>query len=211
MSRPSMTAGAMILHADPVDPAGHCVRIVLAEKDVGEEVGVVRYDAAAEELAEISPYGTRPVLVERDLELYDARIIMEYLDERFPHPPLMPVDPVSRAVNRQLRYRISRDLYPLMHDMDGDNEIAAAAARKSLLDNLTAMAPAFSRLPYFMSEEYTLADCCLAPLLWRLDAYKLKLPSSGRSLLKYAERLFRRAAFQASLSEQERGMRKVSS
>ncbi len=211
MSRPSMTAGAMILHADPVDPVSHCARLVLAEKDVGEEVGVVRYDAGAEELAEISPYGTRPVLVERDLELYDARIIMEYLDERFPHPPLMPVDPVSRAVNRQLRYRISRDLYPLMQDLDGANEVAAAAARKGLLDNLTAMAPAFSRMPYFMSEEYTLADCCLAPLLWRLDACKIKLPSSGRPLLKYAERLFRRAAFRASLSEQERGMRKGSS
>ena len=119
----------------------------------------------------------------------------------------MPVDPVSRANNRQLRYRVMRDLYSLIDDLYSDNEIAAANARKDLKDHLTAIAPAFAQKPYFMSDEYSLVDCCMAPLLWRLDHYGIKLPSSAKDLTAYADRLFSREAFKASLSEKEREMR----
>ena len=197
----------MVLYSDSTSPIGHCVRIVLAEKDINAEVNYIRDDSSPEELADLNPYNTVPTMIDRALVLYDAQIIMEYLDERFPHPPLMPVDPVSRAANRQLRYRITRDLYALVNDLDSENEIAAAGARKSLRDNLTAIAPAFSQLPYFMCGEYTLTDCCLAPLLWRLETYGVKLPASAGALHKYAEALFERDAFQISMSEPEREMR----
>lgn len=197
----------MVLYSDAISPIGHCVRIVLAEKDINAEVNYIDVDNRPEELSELNPYNTMLTLIDRDLVLYDAQIIMEYLDERFPHPPLMPVDPVSRASNRQLRYRVMKDLYSLLDDLTGDNEIAAANAKKSIRDHLTAIAPVFSQLPYFMSEEYTLTDCCLAPLLWRLDSYGIKLPTGAKELDKYAERLFEREAFQTSMSEQERELR----
>jgi RNA polymerase-associated protein len=146
-------------------------------------------------------------LIDRDLVLYDEQIIMEYLDERFPHPPLMPVDPVSRANNRQLRYRVMRDLYSLVDALSGENDIASANARKVLRDNLTAIAPAFAQKPYFMSDEFSLADCCMAPLLWRLEHYGVKLPASAKVMNEYAKRLFERQSFKLSLSPREREMR----
>ncbi len=199
----------MVLYSDAISPIGHCVRIVLAEKDIHAEVNYINADSRPEDVSELNPYNTVLTLIDRDLVLYDAQIIMEYLDERFPHPPLMPVDPVSRASNRQLRYRVMRDLYSLLDDLTGVNEIAAANAKKNIRDHLTAIAPVFSQLPYFMSEEYTLTDCCLAPLLWRLDSYGIKLPAPARALDNYAERLFERSAFKISMSEQERELRLV--
>jgi stringent starvation protein A len=190
----------MILYCDKTGPIGHCVRIVLAEKDINVDITYVDGDEQPEELVELNPYGSLLTLVDRDLVLYEAQIIMEYLDERFPHPPLMPVDPVSRANNRQLRYRVMRDLYPLLEDLDTGTDSQASGARKSLRDHLTAIAPAFGQSSYFMSEEYSLVDCCMAPLLWRLEHYAVKLPNSAKVLQKYAERLFERPGFRASLS-----------
>ena len=194
----------MVLYSDKVSPIGHAVRIVLAEKDVNVEINYVDDDDKPEILNELNPYNSILTLIDRDLVLYDAHIMMEYLDERFPHPPLTPVDPVSRASNRQLRHRVMRDLYSVIDDLDSDNDIAAANARKVLRDNLTSIAPAFTNTPYFMSEDYTLVDCCLAPLMWRLSTYGIKLPLSGKPLQQYADRLFERAAFKASLSELEK-------
>jgi len=196
----------MVLYSDPVTPIGHGVRIVLAEKDISVEINYVAGNERPEELVELNPYNSILTLIDRELVLYDAQIIMEYLDERFPHPPLMPVDPVSRASNRQLRYRVMRDLYQLVDPLEGDNDIAAAAARKNMRDNLTAIAPLFEQKPYFMSDEYSLVDCCMAPLLWRTKIYGIKLPSSARPLVKYGERLFEREAFLTSLSEREKEM-----
>jgi RNA polymerase-associated protein len=196
----------MVLYSDTIGPVGHGVRIVLAEKDINVEINFVDNERP-EELAELNPYDSILTLIDRDLVLYDEQIIMEYLDERFPHPPLMPVDPVSRANNRQLRYRVMRDLYSLVDDLYNENEIAAANARKDLRDHLTAIAPAFMQKPFFMSDEYSLVDCCMAPLLWRLDHYGIKLPASAKEINTYAERLFSREAFKASLSEKEREMR----
>lgn len=194
----------MVLYSDPVTPINHCVRIVLAEKDINVEINYVTSDERPVDLAELNPYNSILTLIDRELVLYDAQIIMEYLDERFPHPPLMPVDPVSRASNRQLRYRVMRDLYGLIEDLDSDNDIAMANARKSLRDNLTSIAPVFTQKSFFMSDEYTLIDCCMAPVLWRLNEYGIKLPGSTKPMQQYAERLFERDAFQRSLSEAER-------
>lgn len=197
----------MVLYSDTTGPVGHCVRIVLAEKDINVEINYVRNDERPEELAELNPYNSVLTLIDRDLVLYDAQIIMEYLDERFPHPPLMPVDPVSRANNRQLRYRIMRDLYAQLEDLAGGNDIAAANAKRSIRDHLTAIAPAFSQKPFFLSDEFSLVDCCLGPLLWRIESYGIKLPNSAKAINQYAERIFAREGFRASLSEDERGLR----
>ena len=194
----------MVLYSDKVSPLGHAVRIVLAEKDVNVEINYTDDETKPEILNELNPYNSILTLIDRDLVLYDPQIIMEYLDERFPHPPLMPVDPVSRASNRQLRYRVMSDLYSALTDIDSDNEIAAANAKKILRDNLTAIAPVFSQTPYFMSEDYTLVDCCIAPLMWRLTQYGIKLPLSGKPLQEYANRLFERQAFNVSLSSEEK-------
>ena len=193
----------MVLYSDKTSPIGHAVRIVLAEKDVNVEINYVDENDKPEVLNELNPYNTILTLIDRDLVLYDAQIMMEYLDERFPHPPLTPVDPVSRASNRQLRYRVMKDLYSAIEDLESENDIAAANAKKVLRDNLTSIAPAFANTPYFMSEDYTLVDCCIAPLMWRLTRYGIKLPLSGKPLQQYADRLFERDAFKASLSKVE--------
>ena len=196
----------MVLYSDLVTPLSHCVRIVLAEKDINVEVNFVEGNDLPEELVDLNPYNSVLTLIDRELVLYEAQIIMEYLDERFPHPPLLPVDPVARASNRQFRYRVMRDLYSLLDDIEGENDIAAANARKNMRDNLTALAPVFEQKPYFMSDEYSLIDCCMAPLLWRLNTYAIKLPSSAKSLIQYGERLFERQAFKDSLSAKEKEM-----
>ena len=198
----------MVLYSDTHSPIGHGVRIVLAEKDINVEIHYIEGgNELPEELLELNPYNSVLTLIDRELVLYDAQIIMEYLDERFPHPPLMPVDPVARANNRQLRYRVMRDLYSVLDDIYSENEIAAANARKNLRDHLTAIAPAFMHKPYFMSDEYSLIDCCMLSLLWRLEHYGIKLPPSACGIHRYAERLFGRDAFRQSLSEPERELR----
>jgi stringent starvation protein A len=197
----------MTLYADAADPLGHSVRLVLTEKDINAEVHFIDEDTKPEDLNDLNPYHNLLTLIDRDLVLYDAQIMMEYLDERYPHPPLMPVDPVARANNRQFRYRIVRDLYSLAGELDGDNEIAAATARKSMRDNLLAIAPVFGQFPFFMSEEFSLVDLCMAPLLWRLPHYGVKLTPSAKPLLKYADKLFDRRAFQISLSPVEQEIR----
>ena len=145
----------LVLYSDTTSPTSHCARLALAEKDIETDVRFIQPGEVSEELSELNPYGTTPTLVDRDLVLYDSQIILEYLDERFPHPPLMPVDPMTRAVNRQLRYRITRDFYGMAEELGSENEIAAASARKTLRSNLVAIEPIFSNMAYFMSEEYT--------------------------------------------------------
>ena len=197
----------MVLYSDSISPAGHCVRLVLAEKDINVEVNYVEDGERPEALIEINPYNSVLTLIDRDLVLYDEQIIMEYLDERFPHPPLLPVDPVSRAGNRQLRFRVLKDLYSLIDDIESSDSAKSSNAQKNMKDNLTAIAPAFMQKPYFMSDDYTLVDCCMAPLLWRLSKYGVKLPVSASPVEQYADRLFEREAFQSSISEAEKEMR----
>jgi RNA polymerase-associated protein len=199
-------SATMTLYCDRDSPFGHAVRIVLAEKDVNVEVHYVDEENRPEDVVDLNPYEGVLTMLDRDLVLYEAQIMMEYLDDRYPHPPLMPVDPASRANNRQLRYRIMRDLYALVKPLCAGGE-ESTVAMKSMRDHLTAIAPAFTQKPYFLSEEYSLTDCCMAPLLWRLDHYRIRLPAQAQPLEKYAARLFVRPAFRASLSTVERGLR----
>ena len=196
----------MTLYSDAIDPASHAVRFVLAEKAINVEIHTVTADERPEDLNDLNPYNTILTLVDRELVLYEAQIIMEYLDERFPHPPLMPVDPVARASNRLYRYRIKRDIFGLVSDIESGDAATVDAARKSLRDHLTAVAPVFAQKAFFMADDYSLADCYLAPLLWRLPYYRINLPRQAKPLLAYAQRLFEREAFEASLSDAEREM-----
>jgi RNA polymerase-associated protein len=146
-------------------------------------------------------------MVDRDLVLYDSHIINEYLDERLPHPPLMPVDPVSRAKARLMLMRFDRDWYSLLPDIAGNDKRAAHKARTILRDGLTVISPVFKEQSYLLGEELSLVDCSLAPILWRLERYEIDLPKQAKALLDYAERLFARKAFKLSLTEAEKAMR----
>ncbi len=196
----------MTLYADAADPIGHAVRIVLAEKDVNVEIAFVNDETKPDDLHDYNPYHTVLTLIDRELVLYDAQIMLEYLDERYPHPPLMPVDPVLRANNRQIRYRITRDLL-VQAERITRNDADADDARRAIADNLHAIAPALDHQTYFLSDDYSLVDCCLVPLLWRLPIYGIKVSAQAKSLLRYADKVFARAAFRASLSAAERAMR----
>ena len=185
----------------------HMVRLVLAEKGINFDIQEVDTADTPEDLKDLNPYNEVPTLVDRDLVLFDPQVIMEYLDERFPHPPLMPVDPVSRARNRLMLRRIERDWLALLPQIDAASGKAAENLRKALRDSLTAVAPVFEQTPFFMSDEFSLVDCAAAPLLWRLPSYGVELPRQATPLIDYSERLFSRGGFLASLSEAEREMR----
>ncbi len=197
----------MTLYSDPIGASSHAVRFVLAEKAIKVEIHQVEGDERPEDLLDLNPYNAVLTLVDRELVLYEPQIIMEYLDERFPHPPLMPVDPVTRARNRLYRYRIQRDICDLALALEGAKDKEATALRKELRDQLTAIAPIFSQTPYFMSEDYSLVDCLLGPVLWRLPHLGVSLPAEADSVLEYAERLFERPAFRSSVSIDEAEMR----
>ena len=197
----------MSLYSDPTDPSSHAVRFVLAEKAINVEIHHVTMDDKPEDLNDLNPYSAILTLVDRDLVLYEPQIIMEYLDERFPHPPLMPVDPVARASNRLYRYRVQRDFYALVDDLESGEKGVASAARKCLRDHLSTLAPIFAQKTYFMSDDYSLVDCYLAPILWRLPAYGVRLPAHAKALQKFADRLFEREAFAQSLTEAEYELR----
>lgn len=200
---------SMTFFSDPSCHYSHRVRIVLAEKGVTVDIENTDAQSLPEDVLELNPYGSLPTLVDRDLALYETKVMMEYLDERFPHPPLLPVYPVARALSRQFMHRIERDCCSQIDTIIADpNSPAADKARKELGESLCSIAPIFSDLPYFMSEEFTLVDCCLAPILWRLDSLGIKLPATRqvKPLQDYMKRLFDRPSFRESLSELEREM-----
>ena len=203
----------MTLFSDARDHYSHRVRIVLAEKGVTVEVVDVDLKHKPEELADLNPYNTLPTLVDRDdLSLYESKVIMEYIDERFPHPPLLPVYPVARAKSRLWMYRLERDWSPLVDTILGSkNKEHVARARKDLKESFVSIAPIFSEKPFFMSDDFTIVDCCLGPILWRLPLMEIELPKTRQTqpLLNYMERLFQREAFQSSLTEPEREMFKA--
>lgn len=197
----------MTLYSGTTDPWSHRTRIVLYEKDI--ECQVVEIDSAKKprELADLNPYNELPTMVDRDLVLYGSHIINEYLDERLPHPPLMPVDPVSRAKARLQLMRIDRDWYSLVPDVSGNDKRAALKARNALRDGLTVISPLFKDQPFILGAELSLVDCSLAPILWRLDHYDIDLPRQAKPILDYAERMFARKSFRLSLTEAERTLR----
>ncbi len=201
---------SMTFYSDSSSHYSHRVRIVLAEK--GVTVDLIEADSLhpPAELADLNPYNSLPTLVDRDLVLYESKVMMEYLDERFPHPPLLPVYPVARAESRLIIHRMEKDWCVLVDSIlhsRSDNVVAKSV--KELREGIMGIAPIFAEKPYFMSEEFTLVDCCIAPILWRLPALGVDIRSSKQSkpLLAYMDSLFNRESFQESLSEQEREMR----
>ncbi|QFT56003.1 glutathione S-transferase N-terminal domain-containing protein [Microbulbifer sp. THAF38] len=208
MGVPTNKRSSMTFFSDGRSHYSHRVRIVLAEKGVSVDIIDVDPDDKPAELADLNPYNSLPTLVDRDLVLFETKVMMEYLDERFPHPPLLPVYPVARAQSRQIMHRIERDWCPLVDKILAGGK-DAASARKELRDSFVGIAPMFTELPYFFNEEFSLVDCCMAPLLWRLEQFEISLPKTKqvKPLLDYMDRLFAREAFQQSLTEYEREMR----
>lgn len=207
MAVPANKRSTMTLYSAASCPHSHKVRIVLAEKGVTADIVNVNLDKKPEELLSINPYGTVPTIVDRDLILYESNIILEYLDERFPHPPLMPVYPVARAKLRLMMFRIEKDWYSLYRTIKHGEPAEVEAAKKQLQESLISISPLFEGQPYFLSEDFTLVDCCLAPLLWRLPSMGIELGAKGKAITAYANRLFARSTFKASLTEYEEELR----
>ncbi|WP_373566681.1 glutathione S-transferase N-terminal domain-containing protein [Coxiella-like endosymbiont] len=200
----------MTLYSGPLDVYSHQVRIVLAEKGVHVDILNVDVNHPSRELVELNPYDTLPTLVDRELVLFNPHVIMEYLDERFPHPPLLQVYPVARAACRLLMYRIERDLYYQMKAIENGTPKQVEIKRDALKKDLIAMDPIFAEKPYFMSDDFTLVDCVMTPLLWRLPHLGVNLSrTSAKAIFNYKKRLFERESFQASLSEAERELREI--
>lgn len=201
---------SMVFYSDGNDHYSQRVRLVLAVKGVAVEIIDVEPGNMPEDLAELNPYNSLPTLVDRDLVLYESQVIMEYLDERFPHPPLLPVYPVARAQSRLYMHRIQKDWCGYVDTIVAgrSKDTAIDKARKELRESLVAIAPVFADKPYFMNEEFTLVDCCVGPILWRLPVLGIELPPKhGKPIQNYMDNLFNHESFQASLSEAELDMR----
>lgn len=197
----------MVLYSCESDPYSHQVRIVLAEKGVNVDIQPVKHEIPAE-LIDVNPYQSLPTLIDRELVLYHAPIIMEYLDERFPHPPLLPIYPVARAESRKMLFRIEHDWYQLMNFiLKSDDEDSKDLAREQLRDSLISLAPVFANNTFFLSEEFTLVDCCIAPLLWRLPQLGIELNSSADPIREYMDSIFKRDSFVQSLTDIEKELR----
>lgn len=198
----------MTLFSRPTCPHSHRVRIVLAEKGINVEINDVTGPRLPEDLLDLNPYHSVPTLVDRELVLYDSRVIVEYLDERFPHPPLMPVDPVTRAQFRLALFRIEKDWYSLVEEIEAAaDRKKSARARKILKESILASSNVFAAGPYFLSDEFSLVDTSIAPVLWRLPSYGIDLGPEAEAIEKYMERIFKRPSFRSSLTELEQEMR----
>ena len=197
----------MILYSDPNCAQSHRVRIVLGEKDLVFNVVNVNQSDNNEDLIALNPNNSTPTFVDRNLVLYESRVIMEYLDERFPHPPLMPVDPVIRAKTRMVLHYIEKDLYGLLDDLKSSGEKKSSAAKLKLEENLMLSLNFLQGSKFFLSDDFSIIDCSIAPILWRLPEYGIELPKSGKPILKYADRIFERQSFFENLSEQEEEIR----
>ena len=198
----------MTLFSKPTDIWSHRTRLVLAEKSVNIDVVNIDDGALPEDLLDLNPYNTVPTMVDRDLVLYDSRVIIEYLDERFPHPPLMPVDPVTRAQFRLALYRIERDWYGLTEEIvQGGDRKPVARAVKALEESILSSVEIFAAKKFFLSDEFSLVDCTIAPVLWRLPVLGIELSAQARPIQQYMDEVFSRPSFQESLTELEQEMR----
>ena len=185
----------------------HRVRFVLAEKGINVDIiDVSNNESAAADLAELNPYNETPTLVDRDLLLHNAGVINDYLDERYPHPPLMPVDPVSRARLRLVHHRVIRDWYPLAEEIKNAAANKAEKSRQQLKESIIAANDLFKHSDFILSDELSLVDCTLAPLFWRLPVYGINLGQPGASVQGYIQRLISRPSFKSSLTRAEREM-----
>jgi len=197
----------MTLFSNPTCFFSHRARLVMAEKSISMDIIDVDGINLPEDLLDLNPYHSVPTLVDRDLVLYDSRVIIEYLDERFPHPPLMPVDPVTRAQFRLALFRIEKDWYTQAEQIENAaDKRQASRARKVLTESITASAQVFTVKKFFLSDEFSLVDCSIAPILWRLPAYGIELDDDLKPVSKYMDEVFSRASFQRSLTELEQEM-----
>jgi RNA polymerase-associated protein len=207
---PVTKRSVIVLFSDSKSPSSHRVRLVAKEKDIPMEIIEVDVDNMPEDLLELNPYGTLPTLVDRELVLYDPQVIIEYLDERFPHPPLMAVDPIYKARSRQMLRQIETEWYPLVDTIaNSDDQAAVKVARRNLQERLIQLIPAFEHKPYFMNEDYSLVDISMSVLLWRLPYLGIELPKSAKPIIDYAEKVLGREMFVESLSDDEIDMRDV--
>ncbi len=197
----------MTLYSGTTDPFSHRCRIVLFEKGMDFEVIDVDLYNKPEDIAVINPYNRVPVLVDRDLILFESNIINEYIDERFPHPQLMPPDPILRARARQLLHTFEHELFSHVGVLE-NNEKGADKSRAHLRDHLVQFAPALAKQKYMLGEEFSMLDVAIAPLLWRLEHYGIELPKTGAPVMKYAERIFTRQGFIDALTPSEKVMRR---
>ncbi|MFZ0107617.1 MAG: glutathione S-transferase N-terminal domain-containing protein [Thiobacillus sp.] len=198
----------MTLYSGSTCPYSHRCRIVLFEKDMDFEIIDVDMHNKPEEIASISPSGKVPVLIERDLVLTESNIINEYIDERFPHPQLMPPDPVMRARARLVLFNFEHDLFTHVNTLESTSSKLADKARQEIRDSLTQLTPILTRQKYLMNDEFSMLDVAIAPLLWRLEHYGIELPKVAAPVLKYRERLFSRPAFINALTPTEKAFRK---
>ncbi len=194
---------AITLYSTDSSIESHPTRIVLFEKGITADIQYIDPSNPPEDLLEVSPNYSTPTMVDRDLVLFKTHIIMEYLDERFPHPPLHPMDPVSRARARMIVHRVDQDWYSLVKEIEASSDKKSVKAKKMLREHLISSTSLFAANPYFMSSEFSLVDCFVAPLLWRLPSLGIDLPKQAEEIKSYASRIFERDSFQASLSEME--------
>ena len=199
---------AMTLFSGPTDIWSHRVRVVLAEKGINIDIINVADGSRPEDLLVLNPYNTVPTLVDRDLVLYESRVIIEYLDERFPHPPLMPVDPVTRAHFRLVLFRVERDWYPIAEKIiEIDDRRKLNRARKELKESILSSVEVFAAKRFFLGDDFSLVDSTIAPILWRLPLFGIELSGRARPIHKYMQKVFERSPFQESLTELEQEMR----
>ena len=205
----------MVLYSGTTCPYSHRCRFVLFEKGMDFEIRDVDLFAKPEEIALMNPYNEVPILVERDLILYESHIINEYIDERFPHPQLMPGDPVARARVRLFLLNFEKELFAHVNLLESRGVKATdkqlEKARVQIRDRLTQLAPIFLKNKYMLGDDFSMLDVAIAPLLWRLDYYGIELSKNALPLLKYAERIFSRPAYIEALTPSEKVMRKGSS
>ena len=198
----------MKLYSSPTSPFSHRCRIMLHEKGMDFELIDVDPHTMPGDLAIPEPYKSLPMLVQRDLVLYESNIINEYIDTRLPHPNLMPVEPAMRARARLLLYHFERELFCHIDAVEQNDPEIAEKGRAAIRDNLTLIAPVLAKQKYILGNEFSILDVAIVPLLWRLDHYKIPLPKQASPLLGFAERLFSRPTFIDSLTASEKAMRK---
>ncbi|CAM8622391.1 Gst Glutathione S-transferase [Burkholderiales bacterium] len=198
----------MVLYSGTTCPFSQRCRFVLFEKGMDFEIRDVDLFNKPEDINVMNPYGQVPILVERDLILYESNIINEYIDERFPHPQLMPADPVQRARARLLLLNFEREVFIHVDTLERQDAKKVDKARATVRDRLSQLAPVVAKSKFMMGEEFSMIDVALAPLLWRLDHYGIDLPKAAAPVLKYAERIFARPAFFEALTPSEKVMRR---
>jgi stringent starvation protein A len=191
-----------------MDMRSHRVRLALSEKQVSYDVIFVDEDHPSLDLQEINPHNNVPTLVDRgDLIINQSHVIVEYLDERFPHPPLLPIYPIARARARLMIFRIEQDWYRLAHLIEQSTDAKRADRyRHALREQLLKLLPAFARFDFFLSQDFSLVDCTIAPLLWRLPYYKIELGEEAAPIMNYAKRIFERSSFKSSILDVEHAL-----